>query len=390
MQNNIINKLLNLEGVLIKNIKNSKDFTEIHIDTPVKEQVCPCCNSKTSYIHDYRFQRIKDLPLYQKPCFLVLHKRRYICKNCGKKFYERFSFLPKYYRTTNRLTAFILDSLKDVVSMKHIAEHANLSTTTVSKRFDLLNYKPKNLPSVLSIDEFKGNTDNERYQCILVDAEHHNVLDILPNRDMDTLTQYFKKLPNRDKVRIFVMDMWRPYKTIAQTYFKNALIVIDKYHFIRQNLWAFEAVRKREQKRLGSHATKLFKGSKKILLSSPSDLEEQDKMQLNALLSYSEDIRQGYYLKNLFFEFADAKSYKEAKPLLSKFILIAQNSHIEEYEKLAKTLINWSEEILNSFRVPYTNGPTEGINNKIKVIKRNAYGLRKFSRFRNRILHCCS
>lgn len=273
--------------------------------------------------------------------------------------------------------------------MKHIAKHANLSTTTVSNRFDLLSYKPKNLPSVLSIDEFKGDTDNERYQCILVDAEHHSVLDILPNRDMNTLTEYFKKLQNRDKVRIFVMDMWKPYKTIAQTYFKNALIVIDKYHYIRQNLWAFEAIRKREQKRLGSYATKLFKGSRKLLLSSPNQLTDDEKMQLNALLSYSEDIRQGYYLKNLFFEFADSKSYKEAKPLLSKFILIAQNSHIKEYEKLTKTLINWSEEILNSFRVPYTNGSTEGTNNKIKVIKRNAYGLRNFNRFRNRILHCC-
>lgn len=273
--------------------------------------------------------------------------------------------------------------------MKHVAKHANLSSTTISNRFDLLSYKPKNLPSVLSIDEFKGDTDNERYQYILVDAEHHNVLDILPNRDMSTLTEYFKKLPNRNKVRIFVMDMWKPYKTIAQTYFKNALIVIDKYHFIRQNLWAFETIRKREQKRLGNYATKIFKGSRKLLLSNSSDLTNEDKMQLNALLNYSEDIRQGYYLKNLFFEFADAKSYKEAKPLLSKFILIAQNSHIKEYEKLANTLINWSEEILNPFKVLYTSGPTEGTNNKIKVIKRNAYGLRNFNRFRNKILHCC-
>ncbi len=111
-------------------------------------------------------------------------------------------------------------------------------------------------------------------------------------------------------------------------------------------------------------------------------------MQLNAILSYSEDLRQGYSLKQLFYEFSNSTSYKEAKPLLSKFVLLAQNSNIPEYIKLANTLINWSEEILNSFRVPYTNGVIEGMNNKIKVIKRNAYGVRNFNRFRNRILHC--
>lgn len=389
MQNNIINNLINLEGVLVKKIKELKESIEIYIETPVREHTCPRCGAKTSLVHDYRSQKIKDIPLRLKPSFLILRKRRYHCNNCNKNFFEHLSFLPKYHRTTNRVTEFIINELSKENSMKHVAEHVNLSSTTVMNRFNLVSYKLNKLPSVLSIDEFRGNTGNDKFQCILVDAEHHKVLDILANRNIETLSGYFKQFKNRDKVRIFVMDMWRPYYEIAKAYFKNALIIIDKYHYVRQNTWAFEAIRKREQNRLGKHALRLFKGSRKLLLSNPNKLSNEDKQQLNAILSYSEDLRQGYYLKNLFYEFSNSKTYKEAKPLLSRFILYAENSQIPEYINLAKTLTNWSEEILNSFRAPYTNGVTEGFNNKIKVLKRNGYGFRNFNRFRNRILHCC-
>lgn len=388
MHNNYIKELLGFKDVKVKNIEDNETSITIHIETKQTTQICPCCGNSTSKIHDYRVQTVKDVPILFKHTFIKIRKRRYKCKSCGKQFYENIPFLSKYYRTTSRLTQYIFNELKNVTSMKQIAQKANISNTTITKRFDLISYSLNKLPSVLSIDEFRGNAGGEKYQCFLVDAEKHKALDVLPSRSLDFLCEYFKKFNNRDKVRIVVMDMWKPYYDIAKTYFKNALIVIDKYHYVRQNTWAFEAIRKREQNRLGKHATKIFKGSRKLLLSNPNKLTDEEKMQLNAILSFSEDLRQGYYLKLLFYEFSNSKSYKEAKPLLSKFVLLAQNSNIPEYIKLANTLINWSEEILNSFRVPYTNGIIEGMNNKIKVIKRNAFGVRNFNRFRNRILHC--
>ena len=388
MHNNYIKELLGFKDVKIKKIEDHKTSITIHIETKQTSHICPCCGNHTSKVHDYRIQTVKDMPILFKHTLLKIRKRRYKCKYCGKQFYEKIPFLSKYYRTTSRLTQYVFDELKTVTSMKQIAQKANISNTTVSSRFDLINYSLNKLPSVLSIDEFRGNAGGEKYQCFLVDAEHHKALDVLPNRSLESLCEYFKKFNDRDKVRILIMDMWRPYYDIARTYFKNALIVIDKYHYVRQNTWAFESIRKREQNRLGKYATKIFKGSRKILLSNPNKLSNEEKMQLNAILSFSEDLRQGYCLKQMFYEFSNSTPYKEAKPLLSKFILLAQNSDIPEYIKLANTLLNWSEEILNSFRVPYTNGVIEGMNNKIKVIKRNAYGVRNFNRFRNSILHC--
>lgn len=97
-----------------------------------------------------------------------------------------------------------------------------------------------------------------------------------------------------------------------------------------------------------------------------------------------------YILKERFYKIMESNDRETAKKLMSDWILFAQNSKIPEYGECTKTLANWRTGILNSFDVPYSNGFTEGCNNKIKVLKRNAYGYRNFERFRKRILHCFS
>ena len=113
MQNNFITNLLDLKGVKITKFRNRKNRIRIHLELPVREQTCPCCHSKTSRIHDYRFQLIKDIPIYYKDTFIYYRKRRYVCPNCNKRFYETNSFLPKRARKTNRLSAFIIEQLKE-------------------------------------------------------------------------------------------------------------------------------------------------------------------------------------------------------------------------------------------------------------------------------------
>ena len=93
MQNDFIRNLLDLKGVIVKKVRYKKYFVKIHIEMPVKEQTCPCCKFKTT--NDYRYQLIKDLPILFKATYLYYRKRRYICKNCGRTFYEYTNFLAK-------------------------------------------------------------------------------------------------------------------------------------------------------------------------------------------------------------------------------------------------------------------------------------------------------
>ena len=154
---------------------------------------------------------------------------------------------------TNRLCAFVIDKLRDERSFTSVAREVNLSVSTVIRIFDVINYPIADLPEAISIDEFKGNTWGEKYQCILTDPVNKVVLDILPERYKPYLTKYFKQFSKekRNSVTYFVSDMWRTYADISDVWFKNATQVVDKYHWIRQAIWAFENVRKEEQKKLG-------------------------------------------------------------------------------------------------------------------------------------------
>ncbi|HAN44165.1 MAG TPA: hypothetical protein DCP97_02120 [Ruminococcaceae bacterium] len=108
------------------------------------------------------------------------------------------------------------------------------------------------------------------------------------------------------------------------------------------------------------------------------------------MLYVSPKLCSAHFFKELFFKVLDTTDKDTAKKLMSEWILAAQASGIPNFKNCANTFINWSKGILNSFDYPYTNGFTDGCNNKIKVLKRNAYGYRNFNRFRKRILHMFS
>ena len=388
MLSNYINKLLDLKDVKVKKIIQADHFVEIHIETEPTLHNCPACGNETKRIHDYRMQKIKDLPFQLKNCYLVLRKRRYIC-SCGKRFFESYSFLSRYQQRTRRLTMKTVDLLRDTISIKKVAEMTNLSTNTVIRILDTIGYDCPKLGDSISIDEFKGNAETGKYQCILVNPKKRTILDILPDRRQPHLSEYFRKIsrPERYRVKYFVCDMWQPYVDIAHTYFPNAKIIIDKYHFIRQVTWAIENVRKRLQTSMIPSLRKYYKRSHKLILARYYTLKDANKKACDLMLQYSDDLRLAHQLKEDFYDICQCKQYKKQRLDFWDWIKMAEKCGIPEFEKCAATYRHWSEGILNAFKYSITNGPTEGFNNKIKVIKRTSYGIRNFKRFRTRILH---
>ena len=383
-------ELLNLQEVIVKKIEILENITHIHIEMPVKEHICPVCGEKTKYIHDYRCRTIKDLPAFDKAVTLFYRQRRYCCHNCGKRFAEHNSFVPKYYHITRRLINKILDKAEEVCSFTSISKDLNISVSTVIRIFDSITYlSPYKLPEAVAIDEFKGNTGKEKYQAILTNPMTGEVLDILVDRKQGHLIKYLKQyaIENRSEVKFFVSDMWKPYHELAQAFFKNATYLVDKYHYVRQIIWAFEKTRKRIQKKYGKDYRLAFKNSKRILTKRQSKLKDEEKERVDTLLYVNDELRRAYYLKEGFYTILDCKDRETAKKMMNEWVYMAQDSNLAEYYECSNTLINWQTEILNTFDYPYSNGFTEGCNNKIKVLKRNAYGYRNFKRFRNRIMH---
>ena len=357
---------------------------------PVREQTCPCCKAKTTKIKDYRIQTIKDIPIRFKTTYLSYRKRRYQCKNCGKTFYEQVSFLAKRGRKTTRVIEFIIERLTGKQSMKDIAKDANVSSTTVARLLPPLAVSPKHLPKVLCIDEFKGNTGYYKYQVSILNAETNKPIDIVECRYKTHLLDYFKQFPleERKKVKYIVIDLWKSYKDLAQRYFPNAKIVADRFHYARYATEMVDTIRKEVQNKLGKKEKKYFKHSRKLLLSRYENLkDEKQKEELNyILINYSEKLRIAYLEKEKLLDIIHMKDAEKAVKLLNEWVVRCAMSDIPELRNCAKTYTNWIEEIRNSLAVPYSNGPMEGYNNKIKTLKRVAFGFRNFTNFKARIL----
>ena len=378
--------ILGLSNLMIKNIFTIENLTTFEVEMIRKPHKCPCCGTITNRIHDYRLQKIKDLPSFGNKVNLLLRKRRYVCPSCHKRFYEKIDFLPKYHRMTSRVINEILMLLASTHSFKSVAQQLNLSPSTVVRIFDHLSYQPSKLPRVIAFDEFKGNAGGEKYQCIITDPENHRIIDILPTRYKAALISYLIKF-DTSHTEMFISDMWTTYRDLAKELFPNACYVIDKYHYIRQVIWALEAVRKEVQLEVSDHRRKCLKRSKSLLIKRFDTLNDDDKQAVNLMLYTSPKLASAHALKEAFFAALKSKTRLEALSALTTWIIHAENSNLPRFVSVANTLNNWFSGILNSFETPYTNGFTEGTNNTIKVLKRNAFGYRNFNRFRNRILH---
>ena len=390
MLSNCIKNLLNLKELNVKKVKNSKNCVEVYAELPISKQVCPCCGSYTSKIHDHYTQKIKDIPIQFKPTTIFLKKTRYECKNCGKSFYPKNDFIAKYKRKSKRLVYYIVDQLKNNIAASTIAKSLNIDVGFISKMLPYLSVTNSTLPRVLCIDEFKGNSGKYKYQVALLDGETHKIIDILECRHKHFLCDYFKKFPTEqlDNVKYLVTDLWESYKDIGMTYFRKAKVVADHFHWARYACNALDKIRIEVQNNLPKSERKYFKHSRHLLLSRRCKIKENRYDELeNMLINYSENLRIAYREKECLLDIIHSTESSETKK--NQFIeWVKRNleSSVPQLVECAKTYQNWAYEIKNSLEVPYSNGPIEGTNNKIKALKRVTFGMTKFDNFKARIL----
>lgn len=379
-------KLLDLVDVIITKVENFSEEVHVYLELPRIKHRCPACGALIDRVHDYRMQIIKDVPL-GRTTLLHLRKRRYRC-DCGKRFFEKNTFLPRYYRSTSRLVAKIITAFHETVSASKIGTQFNVSGATAMRYFKYVSFRPTKLPEVLSIDEFKGNSGGQKYNSIIVDAEKHKVIDILPNRFENDLIRYFSQFQSKTDVKYFVCDMNPHFREVAKACFPKAVIVADRFHVIRQVYWAMERVRKNEQNKLSSRFRKYFKRSRRLLMRPMEKLSGEEADKLALMFEIAPRLADAYRLKNEFLEVIHSDSSKTGKPKLVDWLTAVEAMDSPEFDDCTKAYRNWFQEILNSMDVPWSNGFIEGCNNKTKVLKRVCFGMRNFSNFRKRILFC--
>lgn len=362
MQKHNIIKLLGIQGVLVKNIKESENFLEINIETKRKIYQCPSCKYLTNKIHDYRIQRIQHVSIGKKLVFLNLNKRRYCCHHCGKKFYEEYSFLQKYFRKSNAVFENVCDDLKCLKNFKTIAKDNNISIPTVVRymhyNFYLSNKHNFDLPERIGIDEFKGNCGDEKYQFHIFDLDTIKTIDIVKSRKYDDLEAYFSSfsLERRCRVKVVSMDLYSPFKRIIKDKFYHSTIVADTFHFTKLVLQALDELRLNLWRNTQGKEKKYFKNLKLSLAKDTSKVKDKEAEKLLYAFELSPILKYAYQLKQQFLDIKKLQSVQEKEKAFRKWLDDAEFSTIKEFKKPVKTLRQWHEYISNSlfYYVPNT------------------------------------
>ena len=404
---------LNRKELKIIEIKKENGIIEVELKSKKEKVRCLECNKFTSSIHSkLKPIRSKYLDACGEEVNLIIYKRRFHCYNCNKIFTEDLSLNTKDGNISNKTKIQIRKDLLDYnLPISKIAEKNHVSPRIVRLELEeatsVIPDYIKNLPRVISFDEFKADTKESKYAFILNDPIHKKILDILPNRKKEYLIQYFTHTENRHSVEFVISDMYEPYLLVQKVMFARAKYVVDKFHYTRYIMDALDKIRIRLQKEYGENSKeyKLLKNKKNVSLLRKYSNEISWWVEvmryknghmvpmlpgdiLRELRSISGDLNRGYQLKELFLDIINHEEYETVESALLNWIELCQKSEIEEFIEASNTINNWLPYIVNSFiDKRYTNGFTEGTNNKIKVIKRNAFGYKNFQFFRKRVLY---
>ena len=415
-QENYILDLLNIKD---KNIKLTQNFYKKEkiegIDYKIVEAIlsyeqafCPRCgcifNNKQIYEKNgFKSSDILMLDICNYGFILRLHKQRYLCHSCNKKFFARTNIVDDGCYISNQVKYAIALELKNKISEKDIAKRYRVSPNTVERIIDSY-YEGKKLyknylPEILSFDEFKSVKSADGAMSFhIVDGKTGKTIDIVEDRRLNNLMKYFSYYSHkaRSKVKLVVIDMYSPYISLIKKMFPNANIIIDKFHLVQLISTSLNKTRINLMKKDKKNYNKLKRYWRLILKPQEelnnskwrkytcfSNLMTQSSV-VNYLINIDKELLNTYEIyQNILYSIKNNK-YKELETILNN-----NHNNISSYmKKSIKTLKGYLPYIKNTLSNPYHNGFVEGNNNFIKVIKRIAFGFRSFHRFKARIMIC--
>lgn len=345
--------------------------------------ICDACARRCSQTHDTVERWIDDLPIFDKPVQLLIHRRRVLCPNCGPKI-ERLDWIDKHQRCTVRFAKAVAMLCK-VASIKHVAAHYGIGwdrVKRIDKRYLENELGPIDLSGVtiLAMDEFaieKGH----RYATIIVDPIRKKVLWVCRGRSRESIRPFFKLLGEEGckRIKAVAMDMNAGYEYEVKAQCPNAKVVFDLFHVVANyNRQVVDRVRVDEANRLREDkpARKIVKSARWLLLRNRQNLSGDQSVRLSELLAANRRLLAVYLLRDDLKHLWHFRYEKSARNFWKQWYHRARCSRIEPLRRFAKNLRRFIEDIFTHCHYPLSTGLLEGMNNKIKVIKRMAYGYR--------------
>lgn len=400
----ILTELLDLEGVKVISHRLHNGIGMI-LQTESKKTYssCPNCGTRSYKLHQNHRHVVKDLPFGEKPIYLEVNRRQFKCPKCKKPFSEELDFVRKKRTYTKRLAnqtiQEVLDSDIHSVASKGIVTTDEIERMLKDASEDKNNLKPLGLKR-LGIDEIALVKGKGNYCAVLIDLDASKLIAILSGRTQEilrkTLIEWGAEI--LEQIEEVSIDLWQGYKNLVTELIPNAQVVADRFHVMTQINKELDTQRKKEKRKIEELIIKNklsskkdnyekilsgLKNSKYPLLKNEDSLNEEQANKLIEVKNISPVLKDMHELKEKIIKIFN-RTYDWYTAVFKIGIWLSKAK--KYFPKSNKTIIRWLDEIIGYFDNRTTSGVVEGINNKLKLIKRSGYGFRNFENFRVRCL----
>ncbi|MFQ5788790.1 MAG: ISL3 family transposase [Thermodesulfobacteriota bacterium] len=396
MDYTLLKELLNLPRVQVEDFKQTEHEILITVSIGYNQHRCPKCGHKFSRVSEITESRVRDLPVFGKTCYLLIRKGRLHCP-CSFRGYEEIDFVDKNQRQTKRFDEFLF-ALCDRMTLMDASELMRVNW----KRAHDIDKKTLNklkvetpLPqlSVIGVDEISFEKYHKYFTIVYDLSTKKGVLFVSKGRNKESLDEFFKELSKTQKqnLKAVCMDMWDPYIKSVKESIPHVAIVFDRFHLKKHLNSCIDDLRRsiaREQG-LSKEERKILKNKRWVLLKTQQNHTLKDKQSLEELKKINSPLYEGYLIKEQFEQFYVSENEKQGKQFIQDWFIQIPESIKAFFEPFFRLLQRYLFGITAFFQFRYTNSIAEGINNKIKVLKRMAYGYHDQEYFKLKILRKC-
>ena len=354
---------------------------------------CSFCRSRDIIFRGTIPRRFRMVPIGSKRVFLDFDIQRLECRRCGKIRQEKIGFADARFSYSHAFERYALDLSKHM-TIQDVARHLGVSWDVIkdiqkrylTRRFSRQSFKKVRRIAIDEISVSKGH----RYLTVVLDMETGAVIFVGDGKGGDALDPFWKKLGrSRAKVKAVAMDMSPAYISAVLEHLPSATIVFDHFHVIKLFNDKLSDLRRDLHREIQEILHKeVLKGTRWLLLKNPENLdpEKKEKERLAEALKINEPLSCAYYLKEDLRQIWLQPNKETAERVFADWVKRAQASGIKMLKKFGDTLAAHKSGILAYYDYRISSGPLEGTNNKIKTMKRMAYGFRDMEFFKLKIM----
>ena len=378
MQENCITIQLRLPGVKVLDVKEDRHWIEVLGQYRTEEAECPRCGRSTWQVHQWHLQQKRDARLWKKVVYLALLKRRFRCRHCRKVFMEPDPVCGARRRTTARLRDTVAGWASEA-TVRAVARVEGVSEGLVERSWvekHSVVAPPRQPHVLLGLDGFCVRRPGRMWTGMW-DLETGQGVAFVPEERQLSVQRMLERHASRETVRAVATDLSEPLRQAVEMALPDALIVADKFHVLAQAGRALHEVHGEKRQR-GSIAWLLQRGVER--LTSP------ERQRVTQALTKEPDLARAWALKEGLRAVYKKRRPEDAAAALENWIREAQASGLRPFQRAGATLRKWQQEVLNYWRYPITNALVEGKHNRVKTLKRRAYGYRNDRSFLLRVL----